>query len=695
MRHWQLLASMTVLACTVSFSLCAATFNVDTATEFQTALDTAATNGEDDVINLAAGIYSASSNGNQPFSYVIRPDCNSAAVADSLTITGAGTGNTVLDGASSQQVLHVRHDRFGPLCFDQPVNGTEIANDNDDSQATITVEGLTIQNGQIVAIPGQRDTTGSNCAFEDFSELAGGMALKVYRSEIIVQNNHFVGNVGNEGGGMRIDRECGSASVTVADNLFSGNATDPYDDADFWYDPATCEIFASDTGGLTQGPAIGDDRAQSGGGAMISARDGRVALTDNVFTGNVANVSADGANFIYGVDGGGLSGKGVFSLGEPGANNAPTCPNSDSPWAVEVDYDPDWGTNPANPATILVGGSVWDIERNLFASNAASGGDGGGAHLWGNMHLADNQFIGNSTQVVSGREFDDALDGGGLHIFTKGVLETPVLTRNLYQGNSAEGEGGGLQLRSPRDRVDVTASIFSGNESKGHARGTNERHVSQGGGGGAYLFTDDGTLNFVNNSVCANVADAGYIADRPRAVGNGGGVVIYAQLSDDAHGTTTGGPYDLPAVANIYNNIIWGNTADPDTGSGDDLFIEDLHAGSNQNYYFGPDPITDNEGSEINLFNNNYGDLAHLCEDDPACTADLSSGDNTSLDPQFANLGECRFNSTSPMTAAVGFPNAPGMPSVDFDGNPIDPGNPLLGAVIALADLLFWDRFEG
>ena len=672
-------ASIAALLCAPAFG---AVFNVSTATQFQTALDTAAVNGEDDTIVLAAGTYNVSGNGNLPFRYVVEPACNSGAVADSLTISGAGAGSTVLDGNSVHQVLHIRHERFGTVCFDQPLNGTEIANNNDDSQAAITVQDLTIQNGQIVALPGQRDSSGSSCNFTDVSEQAGGLALKVSRSEVVVRNNEFANNTGNEGGGMKLSRACGSNDVDVIDNMFAGNGTEPYDGTDFFFDPMTCEISASDTGALTAGSVNGETRALAGGGAKISARDGRVTLADNVFSGNVANADPGASDQIFGVDGGGLSGKGVFGLGEAGERNVPSCPNSTSPWAVDVTYDPAWGTNPANPPTIKVGGSIWDIERNLFENNVVNGGDGGGAHLWGNMNLADNRFIGNESRIVTGFEFRDAHDGGGLHIFTRSAFETSILTRNLFQGNTAPGEGGGLQLRSPRDRVDVTASIFAGNDANGHTRSDTERHVSQGGGGGAYLYTDDGTLNFVNNSVCNNVADAGFIADRPRAVGNGGGVVVYAQLSDDNSGTDpSDGPFDLPAVANIYNNVIWANTADPDTGSGDDLFIEDLHAGSNQSYNFGTSPITDSAGSEINLFNNNFADIAHLCEDDPNCTSDLNSGNNTSLNPQFASLDECRLSEGSPLLATTGFPNAPGMPSVDFDGNPINPSAPILGAV--------------
>ncbi len=666
------------------------TCSASTAAQFQSCLDDAVASGNDSVITLAAGTFNISGNGNMPFTYVVRPACNSGAQAHSLTITGAGAGATILDGNDEHQVLHIRHDRFGTVCWDQPLGGTEIANDNDDSGATITVENVTVRNGHVQQIPVQRDGSGTSCSFVDASEDAGGLAIKVYQSEIVVENNRFEDNSGHEGGGAKLHKSCGSAGITLANSLFEGNETRRMAAFDFFFDPATCDISLTDTGGLTA-RTLGTRTTQSGGGAKVSARDGLVTIADNEFIANQAgpDVNPSGSPSIWGTDGGGLSGKGIFGLGQSGAANTPSCPNSNSPWAVEVEYFESWadagvGNDTGGADTILVGGSIWMIERNLFRENIVHGGDGGGAHLWGNMMVVDNQFIGNETRLVEDREFSDAADGGGLHIFTRNVFGDAVLTRNLFQNNSAKGEGGGLQLRSPRHRVDVTASVFSGNASEGHVQSNFEGHVSQGGGGGAYLYTDDGTVNFINNSVCNNVAVAGFAADRDRPSGHGGGVVAYIQLSDDEWGTDDNDPsdsFDLPAVANIYNNIMWGNSADPDTGLGDDLFIEDLHAGSNSSYYWSGGTISDDEGSEINLFSNNFADLAHLCADDPDCTADLTQGGNTSIDPVFEDLDECRLSPDSPLLAMAGTPGAPGQPTVDYDGNPINPESPILGAI--------------
>ncbi|MCU0600055.1 MAG: hypothetical protein MUE70_12480 [Desulfobacterales bacterium] len=95
----------------------AATFNPTNEAEFNTALTTAQSNGESDIIELGAGTitltnvlyYSASEN----FSLIIR---------------GAGAGLTILDGNGVCSIL-------------------DISTTPTDSSAHITVRGITFQNG--------------------------------------------------------------------------------------------------------------------------------------------------------------------------------------------------------------------------------------------------------------------------------------------------------------------------------------------------------------------------------------------------------------------------------------------------------------------------------------------------------------------------------------------------------------------
>lgn len=81
----------------------AATFNVTTAAELQTALNTAASNGEDDVINLADGTYTTTGS---PFTY-------SASMGEnfSITVSGSSPSAAILNGANNNVVL--RFDMSG------------------------------------------------------------------------------------------------------------------------------------------------------------------------------------------------------------------------------------------------------------------------------------------------------------------------------------------------------------------------------------------------------------------------------------------------------------------------------------------------------------------------------------------------------------------------------------------------------
>jgi hypothetical protein len=68
----------------------AVVFDVDTEAKLRNALGTAARNGLDDTINIAAGQYNTSGS-----TFLYAP---AATENYSLTIVGAGVGNTVLDG---------------------------------------------------------------------------------------------------------------------------------------------------------------------------------------------------------------------------------------------------------------------------------------------------------------------------------------------------------------------------------------------------------------------------------------------------------------------------------------------------------------------------------------------------------------------------------------------------------------------
>jgi Ca2+-binding RTX toxin-like protein len=111
------------------------------------------------------------------------------------------------------------------------------------------------------------------------------------------------------------------------------------------------------------------------------------------------------------------------------------------------------------------------------------------------------------------------------------------------------------------------------------------------------------------------------------------------------------------STINIYNNIVWGNTA---TSSGDDIFVSE-------------DGNSNNVGAPVNLFHNDFADFFSSCDADNTdpCTPNISAGNNINEDPLFvdAENGDVHIQSDSP-TKNAGESSAPSLPSTDFEGDP-------------------------
>ncbi len=278
---------------TVSFG---AIFCVSNEAELQTALTTAASNGEDDTIKIVQGTY----NGN--FTYA-------ATEANSLTVEGGYTSgcatrvvdpaNTILDGGRLDHVLALV-TQLGAAYF--------------------SVEGLTLQNGNASSEAGggglYTRTTGhvtltNNILSGNTAPTAGGGAYVGNYSTLT--NNTFTGNTasGNGGGG-------GGASVndsTLINNSFSGNTaignTAKSGGGAYFYGSATLtnNIFSenksSDSGGgiygsgktpiLTNNTISGNTAENQGGGIWVgfTSYDSTGKLYNNIIWNNSASVGAD------------------------------------------------------------------------------------------------------------------------------------------------------------------------------------------------------------------------------------------------------------------------------------------------------------------------------------------------------------------------------------------------------------------
>jgi len=243
-------------------------------TDLQAALDTARTNGEDDMIYLKTGTYDASLSGAATFSY-------DSASNDSKGVTLSGGWNsgytsqssnpslTVLDGGSDSRVLEI----FS-------TSGVSI---------TFTMENLTVQNGQ---------TAGSGGGIYAHSGVSGNYGtINLTIDNCLIQDNDADGN----GGGMY-----STCYFEVGDSTFSNNAASnggamiiyKYPDGDQSLDPKIDNTaFNGNSNDGNQGGAIYNnvspvitncvfDGNTGYGSPIYCTSDSSLTISDSIFKNN-------------------------------------------------------------------------------------------------------------------------------------------------------------------------------------------------------------------------------------------------------------------------------------------------------------------------------------------------------------------------------------------------------------------------
>jgi len=206
------------------------------------------------------------------------------------------------------------------------------------------------------------------------------------------------------------------------------------------------------------------------------------------------------------------------------------------------------------------------VTNNTFRGNLAGGsGDGGGAYIDSSnaITLTGNTFTENNGYY-----------GGGAEIYGDSI----TITNNCFTGNSAI-EGGGAEIGG-YDELFLNNNVFAGNTA-----------TSYYGGG---LDTDTGIYPALatirNNTFTQNSAP------------EGGGMYLMARNNS--------------AILNVYDNIVWGNTAT----TGADLYIRD-------------DGESDGTGANVNFKCNDYSGL-YVDDGDH-----FTQSDNIDADPLFMDLG--------------------------------------------------------
>ncbi len=272
--------------------------------------------------------------------------------------------------------------------------------------------------------------------------------------------------------------------------------------------------------------------------------------------------------------------------------------------------------------------------RNIhFLNGSNPSGPGGGVSV---MTRDANVTLEGCT--ISG---STATYGGGAYIQTSsGAI---LFRSNTLTGNSATVFGGGLCAFSESGQVTLLGSTFTGNGSEVYS-------------GGAHVYAMSGNIIVVNNIFSANHCfDLGGAGAN---LGTGSGVVTVTNntftgnLSDDAGGGLGVSPNAPGAAVEIYNNIIWNNTAyhGGDIPIRDDIYICDSCSG-------------ESSGTPVRLFNNDFTEIFTTCGTDSNCTPNVTRSNNMiDADPHF-------MDTLNPDPKLWDLHIAPGSPCIDAGDN--------------------------
>ncbi len=273
-----------------------ATFNVSTTPELRTALETAATNGEDDTIILADGTYKTTDDAGGTFIYLSNE-------ANKLTLQGSSSENVILSGDSTDQILNHQSTEDAPMTLEKlsfvEGNITEGLGGGVYTDYSIVVTDCNFTNNSARSSKGggfyssRTSTTVTNSTFTNNSAKYGGGGFASYASSITVTNSTFTNNSASHGGGFASY----ASSITVTNSTFTNNSSNYAGGSKgggFYssYDSRTSTTVTNST--------FTNNSADNGGGFASYASS--TTVTNSIFTNNSAEDKGGGIYIGSGED---------------------------------------------------------------------------------------------------------------------------------------------------------------------------------------------------------------------------------------------------------------------------------------------------------------------------------------------------------------------------------------------------------
>jgi|GEM_PF-775997 len=432
--------TMALLCLTAS----AATFNVSTPLEFQTALDSAAANGEDDFIQAAAETYALTATLNF-----------NSAENRTMSISGAGAGSTILDGGGTRQILSMTTTEPGAL---------------------ISIAGITFQNGTMTGNGGglQISTEGAGIRLEDClvsgcaataavsvgggvmlntitglvavvscsfmnnasSANVGGLAIGTSSGTVVVSGCSFISNTvhnsggseyyGDAGGLMVYSEAEGASHAVISSNVFIGNSASGGSNPDGG-GLMTYQSGSGSTLWLEANEFTGNTAGLGGGGCILRFNQSAdVTVLQNVFTGNRSVIGSGGGALVY-IDEGTLSYSGNLHAGNRTGEDGGGIWISHFSGSAQISnnvFTLNQATNNGGGLFLATDSGSMDVERNVFDSNS-SGNSGGAMNMasgTGSVDARNNTFYNNA--AVS--------DGGSLYVYLDQAAAQSDLRNNIF-----------------------------------------------------------------------------------------------------------------------------------------------------------------------------------------------------------------------------------------------------------------------
>ena len=426
-------------------------------------------------------------------------------ITATLTIEGAGPGQTIIDAGGIDRVFDVRF------------------------AGTVVISGVRIINGNVTGDGGGIDSLGTDLTLinvEVVSNTSSGLGggVSVYAGSATLNGGQILNNSANSYGGGVLIKEC---DATLNGTQVVSNSAGQRGGG----------LYVLSGGATLNGGQVLSNTAQYGGGVGV---DGTAPSGDGVFTQTgdsliAYNVAATNGGGVYVNDAEAsafLSGGQIFS-------------NTATGTGVGGGVYVGQGSVTLNGSQVLSnvagsGGGLYLYESNAMLSGQIRGNIvnsfGGGVHIsHGSVVLHGAQIVSNTASVWY---------GGGMYV--SGAV-TVSLVNSTVSHNESNRNGGGVYVGSEEASVSLLNSTVSHNKS------------NRNGGG---LYVSDGTVAITYTTIASNTASSGTdgihqaggtVALLDSIVASNGAANCAGTLASHGHNLDSGATCGFTATGDLTN----------------------------------------------------------------------------------------------------------------------------------------------